>query len=66
MDTDETDFVMSLIPCLLPSRHRAEFWVEPYFPNRFARQFGFDQGFPPAPPEFPRSMREAGVGTAFW
>ncbi|RXH80336.1 hypothetical protein DVH24_041483 [Malus domestica] len=21
-------------------------WIEPYFPNRFARQFGFDQGVP--------------------
>ena len=23
-----------------------ELWLEPYYPNRFARQLGFDQGVP--------------------
>ena len=62
----ETDFIMAQIPCLLPAREGPRFWVEPYFPERFARKFGFDQGCPPSPPEIPRSCREAGVGTAYW
>ena len=63
---EEKDFRMSLIPCLLPSREGTKFWVEPYLPYRFARQFGFDQGCPPMPPELPQSCREAGVGPAYW
>jgi hypothetical protein len=42
------------------------FQLEPYLPNRFTRQFGFDQGLPEAPPELPRSIRDAGVGTVYW
>ena len=33
----ETDFIMAQIPCLLPAREGPRFWVEPYFPDRFAR-----------------------------
>ena len=62
----QIDFVMSTIPCLLPARQGSSFVVEPYLPHRFARQFGFDQGLPEAPPELPRSSREAGVGTYYW
>ncbi|TQE11392.1 hypothetical protein C1H46_002955 [Malus baccata] len=29
---------------MLPVRIGEHLWLEPYFPNRFARQFGFDQG----------------------
>lgn len=29
---------------LLPVRMGRDLWLEPYYPNRFARQFGLDQG----------------------
>lgn len=66
LSREETDFMIALLPCVLPSREGAQFWVPPYIPHGFARQFGFDQGRPVMPPEFPRSCREAGVGTAYW
>lgn len=31
---------------ILPVRVGQELWLEPYYPNRFARQLGFDQGVP--------------------
>ena len=65
LSREEIEFIMAQVPGLLPSREGSKFWVEPYFPYRFARQFGFDQGCPEMPPEFPRSCREAGVGTWF-
>lgn len=40
------DYVLALQPCLLPSREGSRFYVEPTFPQRFARQFGFDQEIP--------------------
>ncbi|CAL2239507.1 unnamed protein product [Prunus armeniaca] len=30
----------------LPVRVDNKLWLEPYYPNRFTRQFGFDQGVP--------------------
>lgn len=40
------EFLASIRSSLLPVRMGSELWLEPYYPNRFARQFGFDQGTP--------------------
>ncbi|KAL5980205.1 hypothetical protein ACLOJK_036672 [Asimina triloba] len=41
---NERDFFLSLQPCMLPLRDKGTFHVEPYFPHKFARQFGYNQG----------------------
>jgi len=39
-------FLLSIRSSVLPIRVGAELILEPYYPNRFARQFGFDQQVP--------------------
>ncbi|KAL6006297.1 hypothetical protein ACLOJK_040343 [Asimina triloba] len=63
---DEKDFALSLQPGLLALREGPRFNVEPYYPNRFARQFGFDQDIPNEFPFISRAAREVGVGPQFW
>ena len=41
----DSKFLLSIRSAVLPIRVGAELLLEPYYPNRFARQFGFDQGF---------------------
>ncbi|KAH7861992.1 hypothetical protein Vadar_033477 [Vaccinium darrowii] len=43
---DQLEFLLSIRSANLPIRVGGDIWVEPYHPNRFARQFGFDQGVP--------------------
>ena len=38
-------FFLSIQSSVLPVRVGAELRLEPYYSNRFACQFGFDQGF---------------------
>ncbi|CAN6695422.1 unnamed protein product [Malus baccata var. baccata] len=38
------EFLVCVRTAMLPVRIGEHLWLEPYFPNRFARQFGFDQG----------------------
>ena len=40
------EFLVYIRSGLLPVRVGQELWLEPYYPNRFARQLGFDQGVP--------------------
>jgi len=40
------EFLVCTRSTLLPVRVNNKLWLEPYYPNRFARQFGFDQGVP--------------------
>lgn len=40
------EFLVCTRSALLPVRMGDALWLEPYYPNRFARQFGFDQGVP--------------------
>ncbi|KAL5979306.1 hypothetical protein ACLOJK_019204 [Asimina triloba] len=42
LTVDERDFYLSLQPCLLPLRDGGLFHVDPYFPHRFAHQFGYN------------------------
>ena len=62
----ETEYAMALQSCLLPIREGTRFMVEPYFPHRFARQFGLDQGVPAVLSYITREEREAGVGPSWW
>ncbi|KAI5326739.1 hypothetical protein L3X38_035813 [Prunus dulcis] len=43
---DAFEFLVCMRSALLPVRLGGDLWLEPYYPNRFARQFGFDQGVP--------------------
>ena len=38
----EKTFFLCIRSCILPLREGLEFWREPYYANRFARQFGYD------------------------
>ncbi|XP_058078535.1 uncharacterized protein LOC131226829 [Magnolia sinica] len=42
----ERAFFLSIRSCSLPLREGTKFWREPYYPSRFARQFGYDQAVP--------------------
>ncbi|CAL9026469.1 unnamed protein product [Prunus brigantina] len=43
---DIFEYLICMRSALLPVRVGGDLWLEPYYPNRFARQFGFDQGVP--------------------
>ncbi|CAN6570850.1 unnamed protein product [Malus baccata var. baccata] len=46
LSDDYFEFLVCVRTAKLPVRIDEHSWIEPYFPNRFARQFGFDQGVP--------------------
>ncbi|XP_062118261.1 uncharacterized protein LOC133831870 [Humulus lupulus] len=46
LSEDRFEMLVSMHSSMLPVRVGKELYVEPYFPNRFSRQFGFDQGVP--------------------
>ncbi|KAJ8433640.1 hypothetical protein Cgig2_026820 [Carnegiea gigantea] len=48
----------SIRSAALPVRVGAELILEPYYPNRFAHQFGFDQGVPSNLLGFIRALRQ--------
>ncbi|KAJ8438652.1 hypothetical protein Cgig2_016398 [Carnegiea gigantea] len=50
-------FLLSIWSFVLPVHVGAELLLEPYYPNRLARQFGFDQGVPSNHLSFIRSLR---------
>lgn len=66
LTTWETDFVMAQQSCMLPVREGGQFGLEPDFPHRFVRQFGYDQGIVPLIAEVSREGRDAGLGPAWW
>ena len=49
---------MSIRSSVLPIRVRAELISEPYYPNQFARQFGFDKGVPSTCLSFIKALRQ--------
>ncbi|KAL5986470.1 hypothetical protein ACLOJK_014803, partial [Asimina triloba] len=63
---DEHDFFLSLQPCLLPMRDGGTFHVEPYFPYKFNRKFGYDQGVLEHLAMISHEAREVGVGSSSW
>ncbi|CAN6568095.1 unnamed protein product [Malus baccata var. baccata] len=46
LSDDYFEFLVCVRTAKLHVRIDEHSWIEPYFPNRFARQFGFDQGVP--------------------
>jgi len=46
LPNEDCKFLLSIRSSVFPIRVGAELILEPYYPNRFARQFGFDQGVP--------------------
>ena len=63
---EEKEFALALLPGLVTLREGSCFFVEPYFPQRFARQFGYDQDVPAELIEVSRAAREIGVGCSWW
>ena len=51
-------FLLSIRSFVLPVHVRAEMILEPYYPNRFARQFGFDQEVPSNCLSFMKALRQ--------
>ncbi|KAJ8439010.1 hypothetical protein Cgig2_028456 [Carnegiea gigantea] len=58
LSKEDSKFVLSIRSAVLPVRVGAELILEPYYPNRFARQFGFDQGVLPNRLSFIRALRQ--------
>jgi len=50
-------FLLSIQSAVLPVCVRAELLLEPYYPNRFAYEFGLDQGVPSNRLCFIRALR---------
>ena len=63
---EEKEFALALQSGLVTLREGTCFFVEPYFPQRFARQFGYDQDVPAELVEISRAAREIGVGCSWW
>ncbi|KAJ8424630.1 hypothetical protein Cgig2_032810 [Carnegiea gigantea] len=55
---EDSKFLLSIRSAVLPIRVGPELILEPYYPNRFARQFGFDQGVPSDHLSFIRALRQ--------
>ncbi|KAJ8432611.1 LOW QUALITY PROTEIN: hypothetical protein Cgig2_032892 [Carnegiea gigantea] len=54
---EDSKFLLSIRSAVLPVRVGAELILEPYYPNRFSRQFGFDQGVPSNHLSFIRALQ---------
>ncbi|KAL6286893.1 hypothetical protein ACE6H2_011283 [Prunus campanulata] len=46
LSDDRFEILVCMRTSKLPIRVDNKLWLEPYYPNRFARQFGFDQSVP--------------------
>ncbi|KAJ8437732.1 hypothetical protein Cgig2_001079 [Carnegiea gigantea] len=57
LPNEDFKFLWSIWSSVLPIRVGAELLLEPYYPSRFACQFGFDQGVPSNRLSFSRSLR---------
>ena len=55
---EDSKFLLSIRSAVLPVCVGAKLILEPYYPNRFARQFGFDQGVPSNRLSFIRALRQ--------
>ncbi|KAL3529780.1 hypothetical protein ACH5RR_009102 [Cinchona calisaya] len=52
LSLDNFEFLLSIRYASLPIRASSYMWIEPYYPSKFAQQFGFDQGVPDNDLEF--------------
>ena len=55
---EDCKFLLSIRSSVFPVRVGAELILEPYYPNPFARQFGFDQDVPSNRLSFNRALRQ--------
>ncbi|KAJ8424439.1 hypothetical protein Cgig2_003897 [Carnegiea gigantea] len=55
---EDSKFLLSIRSAVHPVRVGAELILEPYYPNRFVRQFGFDQGVSSNRLSFIRALRQ--------
>ena len=58
LSDEDLKFLLSIRSFVLPLRVGSELLLEPYYPNRFARQLGFDQGVPANNLTFTVSLRQ--------
>jgi len=58
LSDEDFKFLLSIRSSVLPIRIGSELLLEPYYPNQFARQFGFDQGVPANTLSFTVSLRQ--------
>jgi len=59
---EDSKFLLSIWSAAVSVRVGAELILEPYYPNRFSRQFGFDQGVPSYRLSFIRAFRQLRSG----
>jgi len=57
LPVEDFKFLLSIWSAVLPVRVGANLILEPYYPNRFAHHFGFDQGVPSNRLSFIRALR---------
>ncbi|KAJ8420265.1 hypothetical protein Cgig2_014313 [Carnegiea gigantea] len=62
LSEEDSKFLLSIWSAVLPVCVGAELILEPYYPNRFARQFVFDQGVPSNRLSFIRALRQQRSG----
>ncbi|KAJ8425999.1 hypothetical protein Cgig2_006249 [Carnegiea gigantea] len=55
---EDSKFLISIRSTVLPVRVWAELILEPYYPNRFSRQFGFDKGVLSNRSNFIKALRQ--------
>ncbi|KAJ8439281.1 hypothetical protein Cgig2_016829 [Carnegiea gigantea] len=58
LSNDDFRYLLFIRSSVLPIRVASELILEPYYPNRFAHQFGFDQGVPSNNLNFSRHLRQ--------
>lgn len=58
LSNDHFEFFVYIRTTKLPVRIGNDPWIKPYYPNRFARQFGFDEGAHMDKQEFGVSSRQ--------
>ncbi|MQM10761.1 hypothetical protein Taro_043659 [Colocasia esculenta] len=60
LEPELRDWVLSIRPSVLTFRRGSVIYLEPYYPFRFARNFGYDQHIPPSSAKFDLSGRAVG------
>ncbi|MQM05768.1 hypothetical protein Taro_038586 [Colocasia esculenta] len=62
LEPELRDWALSIRPSVLTFRRGSVVYFEPYYPFRFARNFGYDQHIPPSSANFNLTSRAVGGG----
>ncbi|MQL69380.1 hypothetical protein Taro_001697 [Colocasia esculenta] len=62
LEPELRDWALSIRPSVLTFRRGSVIYFEPYYPFRFARNFGYDQHIPPSSANFNMTSRAVGGG----